>query len=316
MPILLFRSDCITAATKIGVEDLPIILAWTSRYPARGRMRLVSACGNPVLGNELMFSDLQCFTGENSPYHKLRILPHLDHAFPWLDMDILTDFTDQFASVMCDASEKPFEENIRITAEYTERVKGRVVVEGAVDEIFSAGVEGEKNEATTPDQAQRFLESTGVDIIVPNVGTEHRATADKVNYLSDSARAISSRVGKIMCLHGTSSVKQEDLSRLPDDGFVKINVYTTIAVHGGQALARQLMNNVGNIFSEKQLHEIVEKGVLGKEVLLEDYGSTRLPIKPRLDRVTNPLRRDAWFDAVRKRCTDFLAAFKYEQYGE
>ncbi len=300
----------------IGVENLPIIPAWTSRYPARGQMTLVSACGDAVLGNQLMFSDLECFTGENSPYRKLRILPHLDHAFPWLDMDILTEFSGQFASVMCDASEKPIEENIKITAEYVDRVRGRVVVEGAVDEIFEEGSGDTKNEPTKPEQAQHFLDKTGVDIIVPNVGTEHRATAEQVNYLSDSARDISARVGKMMCLHGTSSVKAEDLSRLPADGFVKINVYTTIAVHGGQALARQLLNNVCNIFTEKQLYELVERGVLGEAVLSEGYGATQLPMKPRLDRVTNPTRRDSWFEAVRNRCMYYLSAFNYEHYQE
>ena len=40
-----------------------------------------------------------------------------------------------------------------------------------------------------------------------------------------------------MCLHGTSSVKPDDLPKLPIDGFVKINIYTTLAVKGGQAVA-------------------------------------------------------------------------------
>lgn len=43
---------------EIGVDNLPIIPAWTSRYPARGQMKLVSACGDPRVGIELMFSDL------------------------------------------------------------------------------------------------------------------------------------------------------------------------------------------------------------------------------------------------------------------
>ena len=189
---------------QIGKNNLPIIPAWTSRYPGRSQMTLVSACGDPVLGSNLMFSDLESFMGDTSPYRNLRVMPHLDHAFPWLDGDILINMADKFASVMCDASAKPFDENIRLTAEYVDRIKKRVVVEGAVDEIFEFGNDGEKNEPTTPDQAERFLRETGVDILVPNVGTEHRATADKVNYLSNSAREISLRVGKILCLHGTS----------------------------------------------------------------------------------------------------------------
>ena len=133
-----------TMGDQIGVNDLPIIPAWTSRYPARGQMTLLTACGDAVLGHRLMFSDLRVFMSDTSPYRKLRVLPHLDHAFPWLDGDILENFADQFASVMCDASEKPFEENIKLTARYVEKVKGKVVVEGAVDEIFESGGGGEK----------------------------------------------------------------------------------------------------------------------------------------------------------------------------
>ncbi len=301
---------------KIGVDNLPVIPAWTNRYPSRGQMTLVSKCGNPVLGNELMFSDLKVFAGENSPYKNLRILPHLDHAFPWLDMDILDGFADKFASVMCDASEKPFEENIKLTAEYAERVKGKVVVEGAVDEVFEAGSVESKNEHTTVTQAKRFLNETGVDIIVPNVGTEHRATADQVKYNSERSRELSAELGKIMCLHGTSSVKPEDLPKLPKDGFVKINVYTTIAVHGGQAMARKTLNNLGNIFSVDQLEELISQGYLGKNVLDANFAENTSPIKPKLADVTNPPRRDAWFDGVKNRCMDFYEVFNYANFAK
>lgn len=301
---------------EIGVEDMPIIPSWTSRYPARGQMTLVAACGNPRVGHELMFSDLKVFAGEASPYRKLRILPHLDHAFPWLDGDILNQFVDRFASVMFDASEKPFEENIRLTAQYVETVRGRVVVEGAVDEIFEASDTDAKNEPTSVAQARRFLSETGVDILVPNVGTEHRTTAGQVLYRSDRAREISAAVGKVLCLHGVSSVRPEDLPKLPTDGFVKVNIYTTLAVKGGQALARHLLDNLGNIFSENQLKELVEQGVLGAGVLSQDYGQTKWPIKPKLEYVANPLRRDAWFAVVRDRCKEFLRVFNYGRYGK
>jgi fructose-bisphosphate aldolase class II len=293
---------------KIGVEDLPIIPAWTCRYPPRGQMTLLTACGDPVLGTKLMFSDLEVFMGESSPYRKLRVLPHLDHAFPWLDGDILTGFADSFASVMFDASERPFEENIRLTAQYVEQMAGRVVIEGAVDEIFESGGKGEKNEPTTPDRATRFLRETGVDIIVPNVGTEHRATADQVIYRGDCARAISAAVGSIMCLHGTSSVAPEVLPTLPGDGFIKINIYTTLAVHGGQAVARAVLGELRSIFDAEQLDGLRRSGTLGDAILTSSA-------KPKLAVVANPPRRDAWFAAVRERCAEFLQLFGYERYA-
>jgi len=296
----------------IGVEDLPIIPAFTVRYPPRGQMTLITACGDPVLGTQLMFSDLEVFAGENSPYRQLRVMPHLDHAFPWLDGDILEQYADQFASVMCDASERPFEENIRLTAAYVDRVRGRVVVEGAVDEIFEAGGAGPKNEPTTVELARRFVTETGVDIIVPNVGTEHRATADQVQYNGERAREISAAVGKILCLHGTSSVKAEDLSRLPADGFVKINIYTTLAVRGGQAVARRVLDDLDQIFTPDQLDVLVKVGILSERMVEE--GRARAA-RPSLDRVTNPLRRDAWFEAVKDRCRDFFEQFNYRNYA-
>ncbi len=298
---------------KIGVEDLPIIPAWTARYPPRGQMTLVTASRDAVLGTQLMFSDLMVFMGEGSPYRSLRVMPHLDHGFS-LDNDILEGFVDQFASVMCDRSDKPFEENIRLTADYVEKVRGRVVVEGAVDEIFEADGIGQKSRLTSVAQALKFKRETGVDIIVPNVGTEHRSTADTIHYQSDRAREISAAVGKVLCLHGTSSVKTETLPHLPKDGFVRVNIYTTLAVHGGQAVARNVLRNLGNIFSEGQLRDLVLEGVLGEKALSLDYGENRAPIKPKLNCVANPPRRDAWFEAVKNRCKMFLETFNYEKF--
>ena len=252
---------------------------------------------------------------ENSPYRKLRVMPHLDHAFPWLDRDVLEGYADRFASVMCDASERPFKENIRLTAEYVEKIKGQVVVEGAVDEIFEAGSQAEKNELTTGEQARRFLDQTNVDFIVPNVGTEHRLTSGQAIYRGDLARKISADVGKILCLHGTSSLRPEDLPGLPADGFIKVNIYTTLAVHGGQALVRKVLSNLGNIFTEQELNQLVRQGVLGKKITKPDYGENKPPVKPKLDCVTNPPRRDAWFGAVKERCADFMRVFHYQNFA-
>jgi fructose-bisphosphate aldolase class II len=308
-------ASALKMAEEIGVKDLPIIPNWTCRYPPRGQMTLLTHCGDPILGTKMMFSDLKLFAGPSSPYRNLRIMPNLDHGFPWLDKDIFENFTSEFASVMFDASEKPFEENIQMTAQYVEKVKGKVVVEGAVDEIFESGGAAEKNEPTTVAQAKKFVDQTGVDIIVPNVGTEHRATADQIEYRSDRAKEICDAIGPVMCLHGTSSVKPEDLPKLPGDGFVKINIYTTLAVHGGQALTRNVLSNLGNIFDQKQLDELVQQGVLGKAVLSETYGESDMPIKPKLDCVTNPPRRDAWFESVRDECHKFLNVFNYKHFA-
>ncbi len=301
---------------ELGIEDLPVLPTWTVRYPPRGQMKLITAAGDPVLGMRLMLSDLEVFAGEESPYGKLRILPNVDHAFPELDGDILDGFIDQVAVIMFDASERPFEENIRLTAEYVGKVHGRVVVEGAVDELYESGSRQMKNEPTTVAQAQRFLTETGVDIIVPNVGTEHRATTRELDYRSDRAREISAAVGKVLCLHGSSSLRPDAAAHLPDDGFVKVNIYTTLAVSGGQAVARHVLNNLGNIFTEAQLKELIAEGVIGEAAASPEFGDNELPIQPKLAVAANPPRRDAWFAAVRDRCKEYLDLFHYQRYAQ
>ena len=259
---------------EIGVENVPIVPAWTARYPSRAQITLLTACGDPVLGTRLMFSDLEHFCSPDSPYGKLRVMPHLDHAFPWVDGDFLDDFADQFASVMFDASERPFDENVKLTAQYVDRARGRVLVEGGADEVYEAGSGAVVNEPTTPEQAERFVRETGVDLVVPNVGTEHRAMAQDVRYRSDCARAISAAIGRIMVLHGSSSLGPADLALLTDDGFVKINIFTTLAVHGGQALARKVLDSLGGILPEDELKELVARGILGEAVLSASDGES------------------------------------------
>ncbi len=184
------------------------------------------------------------------------------------------------------------------------------------DEIYEADSGTVKNEPTTVAQAQRFLAETGVDILVPNVGTEHRATVDEVEYNSQRAREISAAVGNILCLHGTSSLGPASLAKLPGDGFIKVNIYTTLAVNGGQAVAQHLLNNLGNVFTEAHLDELVAKGVIGEVAGSPDFGDNELPIKPKLAVVANPSRRDAWFAAVCDRCKEFLDMFRYQRYAQ
>jgi fructose-bisphosphate aldolase class II len=279
-------SAAVELGDELGVRNLPLIVAWTSRYPGRAQMREATASGDPVLGTRMMLALLDVFTGPDSPYRHIRVLPHLDHAYPWLDGDILDGFMDQFASVMVDASEKPLEENMALTARYVERAAGRVVVEGAVDAVYEAGSGAKRNQLTTAAQAELFIRRTGVDLIVPNLGTEHRSTRDKVRFSADRAGEIRDAVGSVQVLHGTSSLHLEDLSRLPELGVIKANVFTALAKAGGQAVARQVLADLND--------------------LLES---------PSLAKLCNPPRRRAWTEAVREQATTYLRAFHYPRFA-
>ena len=162
---------------EIGVEDLPIIPAWTVRYHGRPQATLVTACGDPLLGVRLHLSDLDVLMGEEPLSQAARDAPHRSRHS--LARRGRADRTGG-PRCLCDVRRK--RETVR--GEYpdhgrdVERVRGKVVVEGAVDEIYDAsGAGGMKNEPTTVEQAVRFLR--GDRRGYPGAKRGHRAPHDR-----------------------------------------------------------------------------------------------------------------------------------------
>jgi len=311
-------SGTLAKSRETGTADLPIILGFTAGYPARGQTLLYTTARSSALGLRAIFDDVKLFASEDSPFGKLRILLHLDHGIPGTDDDELYNRLDELSSVMFDASEHPIDENIRMTAEYVDRVKGKVLVEGAVDEIYEKGTGMQKNELTTVENARRYIEKTGVFLIVPNLGTEHRAADYHAKYHGERAREISAAVGKKLVLHGTTSVRWEELSTFADDGIIKVNIFTVLPRVGGQAVARKVLEEMGNIFSEDQLREMVRQGWLTDKYLSEKYINEYCggEIKPKMKKCAEPERRDVWVKAVSEKVKDYLDVFRYENFAK
>ncbi|SMP46433.1 class II fructose-1,6-bisphosphate aldolase [Anoxynatronum buryatiense] len=145
----------------------------------------------------------------------LPIVLHLDHGESFEICKQCVD--DGFTSVMIDASHHPFEENIAITKKVVEYAHAHgVVVEAELGRL--AGVEDAVNVSaadatyTDPDQAQEFVEKTGVDALAVAIGTSHGAYKFKGEPNLDFARlkAIAAKIpGTPMVLHGASTVLPE-----------------------------------------------------------------------------------------------------------
>ena len=316
-------TECILAgvlekAEEMGVEDLPVIMSCTVNYPPRSQMKLYTFSGDSRLGLRAHFAHLQAMMCEVSPYRSLRVMPCLDHGFPWLDEHALTDYVSDFAMVMCDASERPIEENMKMTAAYVKRMGGRVVVEGCVDEIVESGGTSAACEITTVEDAERFVEMTGVDLVVANLGTEHRATAAEKVYNSQRAREISDAVGKILVLHGTSCLKPEELAGLRTDGIIKVNIYTILAQLGGQAVAAHVLRDLGNMFTEKELKSLAGEGLIGDACFEDEYVQRCCDgtLSAKLNNVAEAARRDVWVERVKKEIRFYLDQFGYDEYAK
>ena len=250
-------------AAQTGQPALPVIVGLTRNYDHRAQAALYTQTRNAALGLELYLSDLRVLTGPDSPFGTLRVMLHLDHI-QWDDDADLLESADlgAFSSLMYDASTLPLAENIARTRDFVQRHGAKLMVEGACDEVGEAS-EGQPVRLTSPDMAEQFARETGVDVIVANLGTEHRAGATNLHYHGELARAIRDRIGPRICLHGTSSVAPEQVRTLFTDGVCKVNLWTALERDSTPAMFRALLEHAGRVVGPETAEAWQAEGLLG-----------------------------------------------------
>ncbi len=299
-----------------GLEGLPVVVSATGHYAPEPQLVNYTPLHDARLGARNLIADVETLLSEGSPYSGLRVMLHLDHGKPDLDRELLEEILPRFATVMYDASAWPFDENIQRTAGFVERYGRRIQIEGAVTEIVEATSQAQRDALTTPAEAERFWRETGVSLLVPNLGTEHRATATVARYSPEAARAISARVGCRLVLHGVSSVPDSALATLPADGIVKVNLWTAIERIGGQAVARHVVRDLGRILTREELSALRDGGWLGERYFGAEYRQALGgELGPGLPTVREAARRAAWTEAVVGRLKDFLGLLHYARWG-
>ncbi len=281
---------------KIGIEDLPIIIGITNNYKSRPQSLFYTHTRQWDIGMQLFLKEMEVLTSAESPFAKLKVMIHLDHI-QWDDDKELLDWSmKQFSSIMYDASELPLVENINKTAAFVKSNKDTIVIEGACDEINSAG--SVQNDLVTPEMAEKYYNQTGVDIIVANLGTEHRASAAELQYRGDLARQVSERIGTHLCLHGTSSVSTDKVANLFDDGICKVNIWTTLERDSTPALFNDMITNAAKIVGPEKVKELISQQLLGKQA------NNQSPLS--LDYFTTTYRQNLIFNKMKEIVTNYL----------
>jgi fructose-bisphosphate aldolase class II len=143
---------------------------------------------------------------------------HLDHGTEEVCYDAIQ--SGIYTSVMIDASDKPFEENVAITRRVVERAHAKgIVVEAELGQL--GGVEEDvvgSVHLTNPDQAAEFVERTGCDSLAVAIGTSHGAYkfSGTQGVRLDVLQAIQQRLpkGYPLVMHGASSVPIEWVQRI------------------------------------------------------------------------------------------------------
>ena len=285
---------------KIGVINLPIIIGITNNYKYRPQSVYYTSTRQWDIGLRLFLEDMKVLTSAESPFADLKVLIHLDHIQWDDDQELLNWDMDQFSSIMYDASTLPIEQNIKKTAAFTKQYRETIFIEGACDEIGKA-MAGKNNNLTTPVMAEKYLHETGVDIIVANLGTEHRATTANLRYHRELACEITERTGPCLCLHGTSSVSIDKLSKLFDDGIRKVNIWTTLERDSSTTLFKNMLENAAKIIGRDKAEKLVAEKLLGSNAGCNN--------DPSLDYYTTTYRQDIIFKRMKEIVTNYLNTF-------
>ena len=160
---------------------------------------------------------------------------HLDHA---RDMNFLKRCVDAgFTSVMYDASEYPFEENVRLSkeaADYAHKYGATVEAElGHVGDGIVSGVikedgnyDNPEDYLTNPEEMKRFIAETGVDCLAVAVGTSHGVYDHEPKLDFERLELLNSISDIPMVVHGGSGTPDDQIKKAISLGVTKINIYS------------------------------------------------------------------------------------------
>ena len=158
---------------------------------------------------------------------------HLDHG---ADFQVnMQAFRVGFTSLMYDGHALPFDENVRISKSIVDiaHVAG-VPVEAELGTVGQAKDNLSPEQVcelmTDPDEAQEFVELTGVDSLAIACGSVHSMTHKACEMDVGRVQAIHKLLPQTpLVVHGSSGVVEETLLEAIPYGIAKINVYTWLA---------------------------------------------------------------------------------------
>ncbi|UWP58810.1 class II fructose-bisphosphate aldolase [Ruminococcus gauvreauii] len=164
------------------------------------------------------------------------VVLHLDHGE---DVEYVKRAVDAgFTSVMIDASQCSFEENVRITKEVAIYAHERnVTVEAEIGHVGQGSnykdYEHSDSVYTTAEEAMAFAEQTGVDSLAVSIGTAHGVYKDVSPVLNfERLHEISDKLPIPLVLHGGSGSGDDNLHRCAAEGISKINIFTDFLLAG------------------------------------------------------------------------------------
>ena len=170
-----------------------------------------------------------------------------------------------FDSVMIDASEKPFEENVRIVRQVVEKARRYGAnVEAELGYVAKLG-QTQGGGFTTPEDAARFVAETGVDALAVAIGSAHGFYKQPPHLDIERLREIHAATDAVLVLHGSSGIPHPMVQEAIANGIAKVNLATEIKDTFMRALKETLLSS-----DEIDLRKVFPQAIAPTVALLEE----------------------------------------------
>ena len=193
------------------------------------------------------------------------VVLHVDHGFSLSFIKACIDAG--FTSVMIDASQETFEENVQKTKEIVDYAHPRnVTVEAEIGHVGS-GMNYENHDMTDSiytdvKTAVQFVQLTGVDSLAVSIGTAHGQYKGTPVLNFERLKALRDAIDIPLVLHGGSSTGDDNLKQCAHLGITKINLFTDIVTGGYQAIQQTTTTDLVTLNQEM---------ILGMKKVLKHY---------------------------------------------
>ena len=172
------------------------------------------------------------FVRNEAQRSQVPIAMHLDHAH---SIDAVKEAIEAgFSSVMLDASDMPFEENVEATREAVRLAHDAgAAVEAELGHVGGSSgetsdIDSEENKLTRPEEVKAFIEQTNIDSLAVSIGTVHGAYKGEPHLDIPRLKRIYEISQIPLVLHGGSDTGTDRLKQASQYGVCKLNVMTDL----------------------------------------------------------------------------------------
>jgi fructose-bisphosphate aldolase class II len=226
------------------------------------------------------------FVGRNEAVALIREIREKDNYQIYLNADhhysferVKASIDAGFDAVIIDAANKSFEENVALTKQCVDYARsvtattGRdILVEaelgfiGSGSEVKDTIPEG-AGILTKPEDALKFVQATGIDMLAPSVGSIHGLIKSGKPHIDTAlVQKIRETVKIPLVLHGGSGLRDEDFTNGVSAGICIVHINTEIRLAYTEALKKAFID----MPNEVAPYKLAESGVLAIQAVVEN----------------------------------------------